>query len=313
MNLQKEAFDRHLVILAFDKRMVDASFRRRILESSLAVLPAGITAAHCRTSKESLGRRLALANIQPSRSWRRGMMAAAVLLAICGGVTWWSGTDRSEMGQWWLSPAYAWAEEIETGLNSAAVLGVSCRERIVIVHMDDSRNVSSAEMKLLFSSDSYRRDIYEGRALRERQWYTPEAEAMIQTSVRFDDHSFSELRHQGGFGRLNPIERLRFLVNLLPQADRLLGTNEVDGHKCVGFEIRASAYGDNPETWIDRIWFDVMTKLPVRVEMAGRPLQSDDSRTITTVWDEFEYHEGLSQDEFVPQIPEGFVEDGAEG
>jgi len=41
---------------------------------------------------------------------------------------------------------------------------------------------------------------------------------------------------------------------------------------CVGFEIKASQYGNNPENWVDQIWFDVQTKLPVVIEERGRPV-----------------------------------------
>lgn len=43
------------------------------------------------------------------------------------------------------------------------------------------------------------------------------------------------------------------MVSRISRADRLLGTQTIDGHECVGFEIRASQYGDNPDTWLDRI------------------------------------------------------------
>ena len=78
-------------------------------------------------------------------------------------------------------------------------------------------------------------------------------------------------------------------------------------YECVGFEIRASQYGDNPGTWVDRIWFDVSTKLPARIEHSGRPITGDDSRTSTTICDEFNYAGVLSAETFTPRIPAGFI------
>lgn len=131
---------------------------------------------------------------------------------------------------------------------------------------------------------------------------------MVQTSVRFDTESFTVLWHSGSFGQQNPIERLRFYVHMLGRADRRLGTDTIDGHECVGFEVRASLYGDNPDTWIDRIWFDVDTKLPARLEQSGRSVTGDSLETFTTIRDEFNYDAMLPPDTFTAQIPSGFID-----
>ena len=86
------------------------------------------------------------------------------------------------------------------------------------------------------------------------------------------------------------------------------GEQVVDGRKCVGFEISASKYGSNPETWLDRVWFDEETRLPVRIEKSGRPVTGDASRTFTTIQDQFDYAPQLPPDTFVPQEPPaGFI------
>jgi hypothetical protein len=100
---------------------------------------------------------------------------------------------------------------------------------------------------------------------------------------------------------------MRFYVNLLDEADRLLGVEIVDGRECVGFEISASKYGNNPEQWIDCIWFDVETKLPVCIEQRGRPVTGQPDKTFTTIQDQFDYNPDLPADTFVPKTPEGFI------
>ena len=50
-------------------------------------------------------------------------------------------------------------------------------------------------------------------------------------------------------------------------------------------------------------WFDIETKLPVRIEKRG--MSSDGTTTI--IQDQFDYEPGLSEDTFIPYTPEGFV------
>lgn len=188
------------------------------------------------------------------------------------------------------------------------VKAVSCRAQTVFVAADGSRHTSSTWDTLYVSNDSYRRDIYDTQVLREIQWYVPEGNDMIQHYVRYDLKCYGALRHTGSFGIDDPVERMRFFIGLLDQADRVLTEEVIDGHNCVGFEIRASKYGNHPETWLDRIWFDVQTKLPVRIEQAGRPVTGDAASTSTTIMDQFNYNSRLSPDPFIPpEPPQGFV------
>jgi outer membrane lipoprotein-sorting protein len=92
------------------------------------------------------------------------------------------------------------------------------------------------------------------------------------------------------------------------RADRVFLDVEVfDGHECVGFEISAAKYGDNPKERFDRIWFDVETKLPARIERHGIPLDFDPGRTLVIIHDQFEYHAEVPADLFLPAIPDGYV------
>jgi len=82
---------------------------------------------------------------------------------------------------------------------------------------------------------------------------------------------------------------------------------KIEKCNCIGFEISASKYGNNPAEWTDCIWFDVETKLPVRMEKRGRPVTGHPQETITIIQDQFDYNPALSADTFVPYTPEGFV------
>ncbi|MCP4589342.1 MAG: hypothetical protein GY842_01225 [bacterium] len=343
MTYERDDLDRQLVLLGHDDGGPSDSLRARALSASLAALeppafPRGTRSTLSDSSppiarlvpdvpsdsadearrrahpvaEHPIRRRVTRRLLMMTRkiSVRYGAVAAVMGVVLLGGFTIWPGGAGSEgsNGQWWLGPPTAWAGMLDAALGQALTKGVTCRERSLIVYPGGSSHESNTITTFHVSTDSYRRDIFDGGVLRETQWYTPDADDMVQTSVRFDTGSFNVLRHRGSFGRQNPIERLRFYVHLLDKADRQLGTDTIDGHDCVGFEIRASLYGDNPNTWIDRLWFDVDTKLPVRLEQSGRPVTGDSLRTLTMIRDDFSYGVMLLPDTFSPQIPAGFID-----
>jgi len=252
-----------------------------------------------------------LATTQPN-IWRTIMKnripklaaAAAIAIVVFGGITFWP-SGGSDNGKWWLGPPAAWGQEILAQLNT--IKGVTCREQTVLVMSDGSEHTSSTWDILYVSSDSYRRDIYDEGVLREIQWYVPDGEGTLQHSVRFDLESYFTHTGKGSFGNYDPVERMRSFVRQLDKADKLLGEKVVEGRDCVGFEISASKRGNNPEEWINCIWFDVETKLPVRIEKRGRPVTGHAEKTFTIIQDQFDYDPGLSADTFVPKTPEGFI------
>ncbi|MBN1506348.1 MAG: hypothetical protein JW955_05855 [Sedimentisphaerales bacterium] len=229
---------------------------------------------------------------------------AAVLLILLGGITLWPSGD-GKSNRWWLAPPPAWGQEILATLGT--IKAVTCRERKIWVEADGTQHPSSTWGIFYVSSDSYRRDIYDGDVLREVQWYVPDGNGMMQHYVRFDLKCYGVCRHGGSFGVYDPVKRIQLYVENLNNADRRLGEQTIDGHDCVGFEISASKYGKNPATWLDRIWFDKETKLPVRIEQSGRPA-ADPTITLTEIQDQFDYATRLPAFTFVPeQPPEGFI------
>jgi len=230
--------------------------------------------------------------------------AAAIAIVVFGGITFWP-SGGSDNGKWWLGPSAAWGQEILAKLDTFK--SVTCHEQTVLVMSDGSEHTSSTWDILYVSSDSYRRDIYDGDFLREIQWYVPDGDGTLQHSIRYDLKSYFKHTGEGSFGNYDPVERMCYYIGLLDEADRRLGVEVIDGCECVGFEISASKSGDNPEEWIDCIWFDVETKLPVRIEKRGIPVTDQADKTFTIIQDQFDYDPGLSADTFVPRIPEGFI------
>jgi hypothetical protein len=296
MNATNDKLYQQLVGLTIDADEPSAALRARVRQASIQALPPSV--ARHRASRLQ------------ARSWRYAAIAAVVVGAALGTLGIWpsGGPAGQPAGAWWLGPPAAWAGEIGAALAQARVRGVTCRERTLLVDPAGAAHESSTISTLYVASDSYRRDILDNGVLREIQWYVPDGGDMLQTSVRFDTHSHCTLRHVGRFGPSDPVEQARALVQLLDQAERVLGTASIAGHACVGFEVRASRYGDNPESYLDRVWFDEQTRLPVRIEQTGRPVTGDASRTFTVILDEFDYEPALDADTFTPAIPAEFID-----
>jgi hypothetical protein len=232
-------------------------------------------------------------------------LAAAVMIIVLGGITFWP-FGGSGKGQWWLGSPAALAQELLATIDT--IEAVTCREQMVFVHADGSERTSSTWTQFHVSSDSYRRDIYDGDALREIQWYVPEGGDMMQHYMRFDLRCYGAVRHEGRFADLHLVERMRLWAGQMDKAQRVLQEQVIDGRTCVGFEIRSDRDGHHSETRISRIWFDIETKLPMRIEHAGLPVTDHSECTLTIVQDQFDYDPQLPADTFIPQVPPpGFI------
>lgn len=266
---------------------------RAVRECQVKQLPAG----------PSMGASLTWRTNMSSRKMKLAAAAAAVMIVL-EGVTFWPGGTQGT-GQWWLGSPAVWGQEVLAALDT--VKGVTCREELILVNSDGSELTLDTWHILYVSHDSYRRDIYDEGVLREIQWYVPDGDGTLQHSVRFDLESYFTHTGEGSFGNTDPVDNMRSFVRQFDMADKLLGEKVVEGRNCAGFEISASKYGDNPGQWTDCIWLDVETKLPVRMEQRGRPLTGQADKTFTKIQHQFDYDPGLSADTFVPRIPEGFI------
>ena len=243
--------------------------------------------------------------------------AAVFLMVVLGGVNFWSG-NNSKNGKWWLGPPAAWGQEIIAKLETIEALVY--RNQAVIVSPYGSTHVSGTWSKNYQAKDRSRTDRYyeptdedtfgdsnPDSVLQHVTYNVPDGQDLVQYDVSYEYQCYTIKTIKGGAYEKDPVKRLQFYVNLLDKADRILGMKTFDGRECVGFEVSGNKYGDNPEDWIDRIWFDVQTKLPVRIEKYDLPITGNTGRTITTIQDQFEYYAQVPAEMFEPQIPVDFI------
>ena len=236
---------------------------------------------------------------------RRLAAAAAAIIVIVGGVQFWP-FGRSENGQWWLGPAPAWGQQILASLDK--VRAVVYRQRVGTVSDYNPPEMSIGWERRYNTRDRYRRDRYDdGVNIMNTQWVIPDGNGLLMLEVSYE-YKCTFQRENQAYGFIKDfVGEMSSYVQLLEKADRLLGTEVFDGCECVGFEVSAAKYGDNPQGRFDRIWFDIRTRLPARIERHGIPSGHRAGETMIIIHDEFQYNAEVPADLFVPVIPEGFV------
>jgi len=243
--------------------------------------------------------------------------AAVIMILVFGGVSFWP-SGSSGNGQWWLGPSNVWAQEILNRLDTIEALVY--RGQFVFVGRYGWTHVSGNWTRNYEARDRSRRDNYyeptdedtlgdsnEVSKLQDTTWQIPDGNDIVEYTVSYEFQCYTVKRHENGAYERDPVEKLRFYINLLGKADRVLEPEVFEGTECVGFEISASKYGNNPKQWIDRVWLDVKTKLPVRIEKHGRPITGRPGETCTRIDDQFEYYAEIPADVFEPVVPEDFI------
>ncbi|UCF16970.1 MAG: hypothetical protein JSW59_05820, partial [Phycisphaerales bacterium] len=228
------------------------------------------------------------------------LAAAAVVIVVLGGVTFWP-EDTAGNGQWWKGSPAVWAKEIIAEMERIETL--VHREQAVIVGRYGRTHVSGNWSRIYEAADRSREDKYyentdestfgdnsPDSVLVQVTWEVPDGEDLKLYHVSHEHKCYTITTREGGAYKRDPMKKLRWYVDLLDKADRVLDTKKFDGRECVGFEIDTSKYGSNPKGRTDRIWFDVETKLPVRIEKHGLPVTDSPGRTFTFIDDRFEYH-----------------------
>jgi len=208
---------------------------------------------------------------------------------------------------------------------AAALKGVKTavyRERFGFVR-DENWLFADGE-RIYISEYDWRKDSYSGQQLRKTEWYVTDKDdwgktsldfndrnfKLIQTTVNFVDHSYSEITHGSTSHPDNPMDRIIFLAGYIDRADRFFESGQIEGIECFGFELSAKKYGSNPDTHIHTLWFDAVTMLPVKMEFDW--LQDDGPRK--RVLDQFEWNAELPVETFIPEIPADFtLEANSEG
>lgn len=234
--------------------------------------------------------------------------AALVTISVLGGVTFWPfwPLDGPENRQWWLGPPAAWGREITAELEKVAAL--TYRQRALRVRDYGPDTMGGLWERRYAAKDKYRREVRdETNNITHIQWTVPHGEGFVKYQVWPEYRCYTQEPEKCPPFYDNVMDWLRRWVRLLHKANQVLGTQTFEGRECVGFEISPGIYEGFLVEEPTHIWFDVETKLPVRVERRGVAVDYDPGMKLTLIHDQFDYYAQVPADMFTVQIPEGFV------
>lgn len=232
--------------------------------------------------------------------------AAAIIISVLGGINFWPGSE--ENGKWWLSPPAVWGQEIIDTLEKVKALVYS--QHVASVSDYGLAKMNVEWEKRFCSENAYRRDHYDyrtGTTIVNTQWILREPNGPTKYEVSYEYQCYFQEKGRDSAFYSNQMDSFRYYVDLLKWADRILDTKIFEGRECVGFEIDLSKFGKEPKGRIVRVWFDVETKLPARIEKHDNRSGFDAAKTYIIIHDQFEYHTEVPADIFTVKIPEGFV------
>lgn len=144
--------------------------------------------------------------------------------------------------------------------------------------------------------DTYR----EGELFMVKYWLPPRKVFYIvhPQLKRYMERTLSDEQIAGGLQQQDPRQ---FIKWVLTSDYRELGRSEIDGIEVEGIE----ATREDIETL--RIWVDVETKWPVRIESDGKMREAGQMLPVRTVMDRFQWHDEIDPSLLDPNIPEGYT------
>lgn len=242
---------------------------------------------------EALNRSASTVSIEPISLWRSIMKsriiklttAAVIIVAVLIGIHQFGSSVES----------VAWANVVK---NVEQAKTVTFRLKTTITDMPDSEI-------MVYDSSEYgsRIDLYVDGKIASRI-YAPkdknESIMVIPQAKRYTRMSFTEeQREQMREREKDPRE----FVKLFMSVDHTkLPRKTVDGIEVEGLEVNSPKVGGGMfESAIGRLWADVKTHLPVRMEIEG--ISAGGKIQTKMVMDKFKWDEKLAAGEFEPNIP----------
>jgi len=217
--------------------------------------------------------------------------AAVIIIAVLIGIHQFSGSIDGA--------SVAWASVVKKVEQAKTV---SFRLKTSMTGMPDSEI-------MVYDSSEYgsRMDVYSDGKIVTRI-YGPKGEnvsiMIIPEAKRYTRMSFTEEQRQ----QMREREKdPREFVKLFLSVDHTeLGRKTIDGIEVEGLEVDSPKVGGGMfESAIGRLWVDVKTDLPVRMEIEG--VSAGGKIQTKMVMDEFKWDEELDAGEFEPNIPDDYT------
>jgi len=144
--------------------------------------------------------------------------------------------------------------------------------------------------------DTYR----EGELFMVKYWLPPRKRYFIvhPQLKRYMEQTLSDEQIAGGLQKQDPRQFVKWVLTM---DYRELGHSEIDGVEAKGIE----AVRENGEHL--RIWVDVATHWPVRIESDGETREAGQMLPVRAVMDKFQWHDEIDPNLLDPNIPAGYT------
>jgi len=226
--------------------------------------------------------------LQPRRSTTWFGIAAAVIVFILFGLAF---LDRGA------GPGVVWAEVI-TRVESAN--SFIC-ERIEKLRGEPEQRI----VEYRSAEHGLRQDIYQGGRLQAVQYVLPQ-ERIMYAIIHRDRTYMRQRLSPEQVAELERQSNAQEIVKSFRSHDfHELGRRRIDGKHAEGIEIvDPQEWGSIFEGGRWRLWVDVDTQWPVRIELEGSAKGGTVKKTYTLR--DFEWNAPLSAEDFAAEIPEGY-------
>ena len=227
-------------------------------------------------------------------------VAAMIIIAVMIGLNITGGPDMAGV---------AWADLAEKleRIQTCVFRGRSTS----IMPTPNNKDARETEATMYVSSEyGFRSDTYSNGKLETTQYILPAEQVVI--SVMHEQKKYMRLlltdehktkMHQQGMG--DPREMIKQFMALEYVE---LGRNTIDGIEVDGIETNDPKYfGGMLESSLARLWVDIQTELPIRIEMEMQMGFKDSILNISMIMDEFEWDVELEASIFEPNIPNDYT------
>ncbi len=226
-------------------------------------------------------------------------VAAAVIIAVSLGIHFFTGQGPSVT-------CCAWAEIADRVEQIQAYI---CRTHITQSGGPLPEGTQDMEMETYASSEyGFRIDTFTDGNLSMRMYMKPEEKLMVTVvpqakqymRMLMDDEQLDDWRRQS--------QDPRYMVTgFVSDEYAELGKDTIGGIEVKGIEmVNPQAFQGVYDSFVGRLWVDVETELPVRMETEAEIVVGEEQIQQTMVMDGFEWHVDLGPEVFEPNIPDDY-------
>ncbi len=222
--------------------------------------------------------------------------AAAIIIAVLIGIQQFGGSVDGT--------SVAWARVVEKVDKIHSYIYRERRSATSGPKKEGFEFIAADTEKKVYCSQSYgrRTDDFQSGKLRFSIYMLPQEKALISVL----HHSKQYIRYPLRSGEVGGIDPREMVKRILSNDYTELGRETIDGLLVEGVELKGQKIsGPRLDDAVTRLWVDVETGLPVRIELEG--LSYGTSTKINIVQDEFQWNVELQASDFDPNIPPDYT------